>query len=369
MNMMVRTPPHVPQDPQSPVPAPARRRPAALAVAAFALLVVAASAVMLWRDAAPGKPAPVASPNPPAVVGLGWIEPAGTVLRVAASGNPDAARVATLMVEEGETVVAGQVLATLDSEAQRLAQVAQAEAQTRLRTVQLARQRVDQANLLAARRAALDRATAELRIADAEHERLRSLVATSATSRSAYDRAVRDLALAIATRREAEAALARAAAETGGLAIDLAVAQAELDAAQAELATARAALELARVRAPVAGRVLAIKARAGERVGADGLLELGGTERMRAIVEVYQTDIGRVRPGQGVTLRADALAVPIAGTVERLGQAVRRQTVINADPATATDARVVEVIVLLGPGESAQVAALSRLQVIGVFAP
>lgn len=369
MNVIVRTPPPYAPEPSGSVPPPARRRPRALAAAAIVMLVAGMGGSLVWRPASPAMPAPAASAAPPAVVGLGWIEPAGTVLRIAASGNPDAARVAMLLVEEGERVTAGQVLATLDSEAQRLAQLAQAEAQSRLREVQLARQRIDLANLLAARRAAVERATAELRVADAEHERLRSLVATSVTSRSAYDRAARDLALSGATQREADAALARAAAEFGGIAIDVAVVAAELEAAQADLATARAALDLTRIRAPVGGTVLAIKARAGERVGTEGLLELGATDRMRAVVEVYQTDIGRVRPGQGVTLRADALAGPIVGTVERLGHAVRRQTVINADPATATDARVIEVVVVLATEESAQVAALSRLQVLAVFAP
>jgi HlyD family secretion protein len=36
----------------------------------------------------------------------------------------------------------------------------------------------------------------------------------------------------------------------------------------------------------------------GERVGADGILELGRTDEMVAIAEVYETDIGRVRKGQ-----------------------------------------------------------------------
>lgn len=366
--MLTRTPPPPAEgNTESRTPVRARRR---WSVLAMAVVLALGAAALGWRFAlAPREvppPAPVVTLT--AVVGLGWVEPTGTVLRVGAPGNPDSSRVAVLAVEEGDRVAAGQLLATLDNAAQRIAQVNQSEAQLRLRRVQLARQRADQVNLLAARAAAAERAQAELSLAAAEQERLRSLVATNATSRSTYDRAVRDLALAAATRREAEAALVRSAVAHDGVAIDVAIAEAELGAAEADLALAHTALELAFIRAPAAGVVIALKARPGERVGSDGLLEFGGTDRMRAVVEVYQTDIGRVRVGQAVTLRADALETPLTGVVERLGRAVRRQTIINADPATATDARVVPVIVALPLEEGARVATLSRLQITAVFA-
>lgn len=305
----------------------------------------------------------------PMVVGLGWIEPGGTVVRVAAPGNPDAARVVSLTVGEGDRVAPGQLLAILDNAAQRSAQVVQAEAQVRMKETQLAQRRADHASQLAARRAAAERARAELRVVELEHDRLRALLTGGNTTRAAYDRTVRDLALAGATLREAEAALARHTTEIDGMAIDVAIAAAELASARTDLAVAQESLELAFVRAPAAGTILSVKAREGERIGADGLLELGAIDRMRAIVEVYQTDVARVRVGQPVALRADALPGRVEGRVDRVGLVVRRQTVINADPATATDARVVEVVVALPPEHSAQVAALSRLQVTAVFAP
>lgn len=360
-----------PTDPAAP-PARWKAGQRAAAWAAAGLLVAAVvTGGLAWRGPAAPPPKPPAPQlrRAPSVVGLGWIEPASTVLRLAAPGNPDAARIAALAVQEGERVAEGQVLATLDNAARQAAQVAQAQSQVDLRLLHLARQRADHAQLLAARTAVLARARAELRAAEADYDRQRALVATSVASRASYDRAVRDLAHAEASLREAEAALARSTTMLEGLPLDLALASAELRAAEADLAVAQAGLEQTRIRAPMAGTVLALKARAGERIGADGLLELGNTDRMRAVIEVYQTDIARVRHGQTVTLRADALDAAIAGSVERLGQAVRRQTVINADPATATDARVIEVHVALPPEESARVARLSRLQVTAVFAP
>jgi HlyD family secretion protein len=67
------------------------------------------------------------------------------------------------------------------------------------------------------------------------------------------------------------------------------------------------------VRAPIAGVVLEIDIRPGERPGSDGLMTLGRTDRMMARVEVFQTEIGRVREGQGVELTAAPLATPLTG--------------------------------------------------------
>ena len=90
-------------------------------------------------------------------------------------------------------------------------------------------------------------------------------------------------------------------------------AEAAVRAAQAGLDAARAELELALVRAPIAGRVLEVHARAGERVGPDGVVELGRTDEMFAVAEVYETDIGRVRTGQQATVTSPALAEAARG--------------------------------------------------------
>jgi HlyD family secretion protein len=131
--------------------------------------------------------------------------------------------------------------------------------------------------------------------------------------------------------------------------------------AEANLAVARSVHALATVRAPADGRILAIHARAGERIGPDGLLDLGCTDAMYAVAEVYETDIGAVRPGQRATVTSAALGTPVSGRVERVGLVVRRQRVLADDPVADVDARVVEVHVRLE--DSARVAALSNLEV------
>ncbi|MFB3105997.1 MAG: efflux RND transporter periplasmic adaptor subunit, partial [Pseudomonadales bacterium] len=60
--------------------------------------------------------------------------------------------------------------------------------------------------------------------------------------------------------------------------------------AEAELAAAQEYLALTRVTAPVAGQVLLVHAREGERIGEFGLLELGQTQHMYVVAEVYETD-------------------------------------------------------------------------------
>jgi HlyD family secretion protein len=131
--------------------------------------------------------------------------------------------------------------------------------------------------------------------------------------------------------------------------------------AEADLALARADWALDTVRAPVAGRVLDVHARAGERIGPAGLLELGRTDVMYAVAEVYETDVATVRVGQRAVVRSAAFDPPLTGRVERVGLQVRRQVLLADDPTADVDARVVEVHVRLDDGTRA--AALSNLEV------
>jgi HlyD family secretion protein len=139
------------------------------------------------------------------------------------------------------------------------------------------------------------------------------------------------------------------------------------DVARADLARAEAELELSRVRAPIDGQVLKIHAREGERVGADGIVEIGNTAAMYAIAEVYETDIGRVRVGQRAQIRSPALGRTVAGSVERIGLRIGKQDVLGTDPVAETDARVVEVEVRLDDPEPA--ARLTNLRVEVLFEP
>jgi HlyD family secretion protein len=84
---------------------------------------------------------------------------------------------------------------------------------------------------------------------------------------------------------------------------------------------------------------------------------------MYAVAEVYQSDIGKVKQGQKVTVTSNAIADKLTGTVETIGWEVERQEVVNTDPTANIDAKVVEVKVKLDPESSKKVAGLTNLLV------
>jgi HlyD family secretion protein len=130
---------------------------------------------------------------------------------------------------------------------------------------------------------------------------------------------------------------------------------------RARLHESQATLERAHVRSPIAGRVIKVHARQGERVGADGIVEVGRTDHMFAIAEVYETDIGRVRPGQRASVTSPALPRALLGTVDWVNLKVAKEDALGTDAAARKDARVVEVEIRLD--DSAAAAPYTNLQV------
>jgi HlyD family secretion protein len=70
---------------------------------------------------------------------------------------------------------------------------------------------------------------------------------------------------------------------------------------------------------------------------------MGDTTLMRAVAEVYETDISQVRVGQTATINSRALPHPVTGKVARIGSMIFKNDVLNVDPAARADARIVEV--------------------------
>jgi HlyD family secretion protein len=139
------------------------------------------------------------------------------------------------------------------------------------------------------------------------------------------------------------------------------------DVARAQLRHAEAELARSTVRAPVAAQVLKVHARTGEKVGPKGILELGRTDEMYAIAEVYETDVRRIEIGQRARVSSPALEAPLEGVVERVGLKIGKLDALSTDPAARTDARVVEVEIRLDDSEP--VKALTNLQVEVAIAP
>ncbi len=116
------------------------------------------------------------------------------------------------------------------------------------------------------------------------------------------------------------AAEALQGAEYGLKSAELAVQQALL-----VLETARTDLSAASVRAPFDGVVLSASAAPGDLVGKGALLMVyADLSKVRLQAEVDEFDIGKIRPGQNVTVTGDALGeANLASTVERISPAAQ----------------------------------------------
>ena len=273
------------------------------------------------------------------VSALGRLEPWQGTLTITAPATPESTGgtvLGKLLVDRGDTVKLGQLLAVTEPAGLMAAQLAEARAESE-----------HQRRLAAAAKSAATATCAQAAVSVQVSRRRQDLLARKLTSLEDAERARGD---AVAGQASCAAARASASATEAGVAV-----------AEARLGSAKAALERTYIRAPVAGRVLSVHARPGEMIGPQGIVELGQVDRMYAIAEVYETDIGRVRVGQSATVTSRALARPLAGVVERIRQQVRKQDQYGTDPAARKDARIVEVEIRLN--DSAPAAALSNLQV------
>jgi HlyD family secretion protein len=147
--------------------------------------------------------------------------------------------------------------------------------------------------------------------------------------------------------------------------VDIQTALAEVAQAQAAQTKAAAELDQAYVRAPQDGTVLKVSTRAGEKIATEGIIDLGQTQRMTALLEVYESDVKRLKLGQTAKVSSDAIGEEVTGKVSMIGQKVLRQNVVNTDPTSNTDARVMEVRIELDPESSAKVAKFTNSQVTG----
>jgi HlyD family secretion protein len=298
------------------------------------------------------------------VVALGRIIPFGDIISVATPSGAGDARVAEVRVSIGDTVKAGDILAVLDNLGQLQTAAASARANLRVREATLAQTKASNQASQAEARAFLERAQATAKAAQADLARVTSLFERGITTRAEFDRIV---AAATEAERDVERALAtlsRFSTSSESVQADIAVAEANLEAARADLDRATQDLERANVRAPEAGTVLDIHVRPGERPPNDGIIDLGDTSQMTVEAEVYQTMIGRVTIGDPVTVSAEALERDLRGVVSAIGLEIGRQTITSDDPASNTDARVVDVIIVLDAASSDLAQSFTNLEAI-----
>jgi HlyD family secretion protein len=207
--------------------------------------------------------------------------------------------VARRLVDEGDTVRAGQVLAELDASELRAAteQAASslAEAEARLEQLRQVSRPVADQNLI--------QAEANLALANSEYERVRKLADSGFYSPARLDEASRARDAARAAR---EAALAQAKGNRPE-GVETRLAEARRDQARASLALARAKLDNTVIRAPSAGVVVRKYIEPGDVVTqGKKLFELAAAGETQVVLQIDEKNLGRLALGQAAEVVADA---------------------------------------------------------------
>jgi HlyD family secretion protein len=136
--------------------------------------------------------------------------------------------------------------------------------------------------------------------------------------------------------------------------LERATAEFPIASLEAQISSVEARARRLTLKSPIDGRILNLKIKPGEDVGSGPVLSVGDTSLMRAVAEVYETDISHVRIGQTAMITSRALPNPISGRVIRIGNMVFKNDVLNVDPAAIADARVVEVWIDLDDAASTE---------------
>ena len=344
--------------------------------------------------------APTTQPSEPVTIGvaaLGRLEPQGEVIRLSAPTSSGSNRVTQLLIKEGDKVRKGQIVAIMETYDRSQAALNKAKVDVEVAKAELARvkagaksgdiqaQKEDISRLraelegqIATQKATIARIEAEVKNAEVENRRYQGLYQAGAIAASEAD--TRRLRLETARKQLQEAKetlnrtiettkiqLEQAKATLNSVKevrpVDVQVAQAQLESAIAVVKQAKADYELTAIRSPIDGQILDVNVRAGEVVSNRGIADIGKTNQMYVVAEVYETDIKKVRIGQPAVITSPAFNGTLEGTVNQIGLQVDRQDIFDVNPQADTDNKVIDVKIRLKPQDSEKVANLTNLQV------
>ena len=225
-------------------------------------------------------------------------------------------KVPRVLVEEGDRVRAGQVLARMDDSEQNAA-VDQAR-----RGVDEAVARIEQLNQVSrpVSDQALAQADANLAQAGAEFERVKKLADAGFYNQSRLDEARRAIDAARAARAGAQAQ-ARGNRPDG---VEHRLAQARLDQARAALAVVVAKQAKTVIRAPVSGLLVRKLVESGDTVTqGKTLFELAADGETQIVLQIDEKNLGRLAVGQNAAVLADAYpAQPFPAEIFHIAPAV-----------------------------------------------
>ncbi len=200
-------------------------------------------------------------------------------------------RLVRMLVEEGQTVTKGALIAELESDELRAS--------------------------LNESRARVAESQAEIRLAEANLKRRRDLAEQKILAPHDLDQANRDLEIGLA----------------------------RLDTARATVARYEAQLDKTRVLAPITGVVILRHADAGETIeSGDALVTLADLDRLRIEAEADEADASALAPGTSVAITAEGYpGRSWAGRVEEVPDSVTLRRLKPQDPGRPTDTRILAV--------------------------
>ncbi len=255
-----------------------------------------------------------------AVAALGQLSPLGEVRRLAAptSGKGGTPRLSKLLVQEGDLIIKNQILAVFDNRPKLEADLV-----------------YEQANL--------NILLNKIRIKKREINRYQKLVDKGAVAVIVLDK-MKD---------------------------DLVILEARISKINSAITSINFDLEQTQLKSPIDGIVLQVLAREGEKPNSSGVLNVGANQLMEALIEVYESDIDRVKIGQTVDLISEngGFIGSLRGRVSLISPQVRQRRVLSTDPTGDADSRVVEVRVKLENSSAKKVSHLTGMKVIARFQP
>jgi HlyD family secretion protein len=254
------------RDPSTPPPDPARSRPTRRInprAVITGVLFLAIIGLAIWY---------LTRPEPLLVQG----EAESTRIDIAARVS---GRLAKIAVARGQDVAAGATLLVIDNP-ELVARLSEAEAEKRVADAELARINAGtRSEIIALRQAEIDRATADLTLAQQTYNRTRLLAARQFAPQSKLDEDTD--ALTLAQRRVDQAKLAYQEAVRGFTAEEHQIAEANVAKAAAKTETIRALVDQLTITAPIASQVYQIPVEEGEVVTPGvplmSLVDLGDT--------------------------------------------------------------------------------------------
>ena len=279
------------------------------------LIVVIGVGVTMVQSADKAKKAEAAAAeankveSPYAAIANGKVDIEGGIIQIAARRG---GIVRDVMVQEGDTVVAGQILARQEDDEPRL---------------QLQTATAD----LAAAQSQLNLIQVDIRTAQREYDRLERLVSTNFVAAQRLDQA-RD-------------AIAQAQARLGSQ-------QAAVQTARARRDQAAYNVELTVIRSPADGRIVRRYANPGagaSTLNVSNMFDLEPNTPRIARAEIVESDIPNITAGQAVEITPEGDQTKVyVGTVLRRAAVFGARKLASDDPSQRSDERVVEVVVTAG---------------------